>query len=57
MVVAQEAPKQQQAPARRLPPAVLDAVRTGRRPEEDAQAGLAAVRTGERIEQAMGKER
>jgi predicted dehydrogenase len=30
----------------------LDAVRTGRRPDVDARAGFAAVRTAERIEQA-----
>lgn len=32
----------------------LDAVRTGRRPEVDAQAGAAAVRTAERIVEAAG---
>ncbi|MEC9373430.1 MAG: hypothetical protein VYC34_06270, partial [Planctomycetota bacterium] len=34
----------------------LTAIRTGARPEVDAQAGLAAVRTAERIEEALRRD-
>lgn len=57
LVAVEDLPVDDAEPLRLQLASFLDAVRAGRRPEVDAHAGFAAVRTAERIDEAARRQR